>query len=680
MGMVSSPDPEYPPDSTQGVPPGVRRFAAPVIAALLAVGLVVPAGFGAAAPVAAASSVPKVVIIVGPSGVATDRYRSEARAAAAVARHYTPDVVELYSPNATWPAVSKALDGASVVIYMGHGNGWPSRYRDALYPITQDGFGLNPVAGGGDYTHQYFGEAAIGSEVKLARNAVVLLNHLCYASGNSEPGLPEGTLPVARQRVDNFAAGFIQAGASAVVAEAWSNPNYMLRAVLGGDRSIETAWRQAPSANGHRLAFDSQRSRGYVAEMDPETASSGFTRSIVLKRGLAPAAVLAGSRGSTVATTAVVPSAPSLAGGVTFLAPDIRALTSAGTTVMLGVHYTLTGTAALPKGMQASVRWDPLDTTGRVAAQPGAQVAPADPAATASPSPSAAPAASPDAAPSPSEGAAASPAVGSTGPAIAAASAAAEEAATGTTPAATPTPSKKPRPIPVRKPGAQPTPIAPPVAIDPPPAALDLVVAERVGDVVAPAPVKIAKSTIGLKVALPTAPGRYRLTVTLHDPHGVVYGATTQALLPTVTVRVTGDFDGAILATPSAQLTAGSTATLPVRVVNLGRMTWGIPAIVNPSPVAMDGAAAAPASLVGRWIPLSASATAPADPAAAETRADLPIGLASGATADASLSLTVPDAPGDYLVMLDVVTPERGSLIAAGWSPTLVRVTVVAGP
>jgi hypothetical protein len=655
----------------------VRRFAAPVIAALLAVGLVVPAGFGAAAPVAAASSVPKVVIVVGPSGVATDRYRSEARAAAAVARHYTPDVVEIYSPNATWPAVSKALDGASVVIYMGHGNGWPSRYRDALYPITQDGFGLNPVAGGDDYTHQYFGEAAIGSEVKLAKNAVVLLNHLCYASGNSEPGLPEGTLSVAKQRVDNFAAGFIQAGAAAVVAEAWSNPNYMLRAVLGGDRSIEKAWRQAPNANGHRLAFDSQRSRGYVAEMDPETASSGFTRSIVLKRGLAPSAVLAGSRGSTVATPDVVPSAPTLAGTVTFLAPDIRALTSAGTTVMLGVHYTLTGTAALPKGMQASVRWDPLDTTGPVAAQPGAEVAPAGPAATPSPDPSAAPAASPDAAASPSAGAAASPAAASSGPEPAAAPRTTGEAATAT-PAATAAPAKKPRPILVRKPGARPTPITPPVAIDPPPAVLDLVVAERIGDVVAPAPVKNAKSTIGPKVALPQRP-RYRLTVTLHDPRGRLRHRD-QALLQPVTVRVTGDFDGAILATPSATLTAGSTATLPVRVVNLGRMTWGIPAITNPGPVAVDGAAAAPASLVGRWIPLSASATLPADPAAAETRADLPIGLASGATADASLSLTAPDAPGNYLVMLDVVTPERGSLIAAGWQPTLVRVTVVAAP
>ena len=90
---------------------------------------------------------------------------------------------------------------------MGHGNGWPSKYRDSLYPPTQDGFGLNPEAGGDDDTHQYFGEASVGGQVKLARNAIVLLNHLCYASGNSEPGLPEGSLDQAKQRVDNYAAG-----------------------------------------------------------------------------------------------------------------------------------------------------------------------------------------------------------------------------------------------------------------------------------------------------------------------------------------------------------------------------------------------------------------------------------------------------------------------------------------
>ena len=199
---------------------------------------------------------------MGPAGAATNGYRAQARAAAALARHYTPDVVELYSPNATWSAVRDALQGASLVVYMGHGNGWPSKYRDELFPPTQNGFGLNPAAGSGDSTHQYFGEGVVGSEVKLAKNAVVLLNHLCYASGNSEPGLPEGTLDVARQRVDNYAAGFIQSGASAVIAEAYQSPSYFVKAVLGGGRSIQSAWQGSPSANGHRIAFQSAAEQG----------------------------------------------------------------------------------------------------------------------------------------------------------------------------------------------------------------------------------------------------------------------------------------------------------------------------------------------------------------------------------------------------------------------------------
>jgi hypothetical protein len=258
----------------------VRRVLIAVLASLLIAGLVAPAV--AAAP-AQSGAVPKVVVVVGPSGAATNRYRTEARAAAALARRYTPDVTEIYSPNATWPAVRKALQGASLVIYMGHGNGWPSKYRDSLYPPTQNGFGLNPSPGGNDYTHQYFGEALIARDVNLAKNAVVLLNHLCYASGNSEPGVPEGTLSMARQRVDNFAAGFVKAGAAAVIAEAYSSPNHMVRTVLGGNRSIESAWRRAPSANGHAFAFESSRSSGYLAQMDPERTSSGFSRSIVLK-------------------------------------------------------------------------------------------------------------------------------------------------------------------------------------------------------------------------------------------------------------------------------------------------------------------------------------------------------------------------------------------------------------
>jgi hypothetical protein len=188
--------------STRSVPSVVRRTGAALLMALLAVGLLAPASFAAsAAPTG--KHVPKVVLVVGPAGDATEGYRSEARPAAAIARTYTSDVIELYSPDATWPAVQQALAGASLVVYMGHGNGWPSRYHTELFPATEDGFGLNPSAGDDDATHQYFGETDVAAQIKLARNAVVLLDHLCYASGNSEPGLPEGTLGDAQQRVDN---------------------------------------------------------------------------------------------------------------------------------------------------------------------------------------------------------------------------------------------------------------------------------------------------------------------------------------------------------------------------------------------------------------------------------------------------------------------------------------------
>ena len=385
----------------------MRRLSAAIVVALLAVGLFAPASFAASAT--NSKAVPKVVFVVGPAGAATNGYRSQARAAAAIARKYTSDVIELYSPNATWPAVREALQGASLVVYMGHGNGWPSKYRDSLFPPTQDGFGLNPKAGGDDYTHQYFGEASVGGQVELARNAIVLLNHLCYASGNSEPGLPEGSLIQAKQRVDNYAAGFIRAGAAAVIAEAWSSPSYFVKTILSGNRSIQSAWSNAPSANRNRLAFKSERSAGYVAQMDTETATSGFTRSVVMKTGLASRDVLAGAAGSPHdgnATTSsaglesLIPLAPTLIGTkIALSTPDIKRLPSAGTKGNVDVAFKIKDRKALPTGLQASVRWDPIDVavapadpaTEVGATSDGAPAAPAAAAGSETPTPSATP-------------------------------------------------------------------------------------------------------------------------------------------------------------------------------------------------------------------------------------------------------------------------------------------------
>ena len=78
---------------------------------------------GAYGTVAAAqTSTAKVVIIVGAD---TPQYISRANEVYAEAIKYTPNVVKVYSPNATWSAVKSAVNGANVVVYIGHGNGCP---------------------------------------------------------------------------------------------------------------------------------------------------------------------------------------------------------------------------------------------------------------------------------------------------------------------------------------------------------------------------------------------------------------------------------------------------------------------------------------------------------------------------------------------------------------------------
>lgn len=358
----------------------MRRSVVAVFVAAFVIGVIAPAASPTTTNAAEPQTVPKVVLVVGPSGAATDRYRAESRAAADLARTFTPDVTELYSPNATWPEVKDALQGASLVIYMGHGNGWPSRYRDELFGGTQNGFGLNATQGDGDGTHQYFGESRIAAEVRLAPNAVVLLHHLCYASGLSEPGLPEGTLDEARRRIDNYAAGFIAAGASAVIAEAYAAPTHLVRAVLGTRRSIESSWRRAPSANGNVSAFQSLRSPGFVALMDSATDTAGFERSMVLRSGLASADVLRGARGSANGAGPQGQAAsliPSLLGtGLEIGQPTLRGSSVAGSATRLRIGYDVADGSSLPDGLTASVRWTALDAPAATPQQPAEAMEP----------------------------------------------------------------------------------------------------------------------------------------------------------------------------------------------------------------------------------------------------------------------------------------------------------------
>ena len=251
-----------------------RIVVASVLVALLA-------GFSIDTSTAvAATSGPKVAIIVGPAGSQTKTNRAWGNAAAAEAARYTSNVVKVFSPNATWGRVKAAITGASIVVYIGRGRGYPSPYSSALRASFEDGFGLNRVAGVNNTTTKFYGERYIRT-ARLAPNAVVVLVHAAYASGQSEPGHATPSPKVARRRVDNYGAGFLAIGAAAVIAEYSGAPTYYVRALFTTNRTLDSIWRSAPSRHGHVTSFTSSRTRGAIGRIDPVHRTSGFTRSMV---------------------------------------------------------------------------------------------------------------------------------------------------------------------------------------------------------------------------------------------------------------------------------------------------------------------------------------------------------------------------------------------------------------
>ena len=373
--------------------------------------------------------------------------------------------------------------------------------------------------------------------------------------------------------------------------------------------------------------------------MDPETRAAGFTRSIVMKSGLAPSDVLAGARGS--ASSAYAPLevlVPSLTEtGIALATPGFAGLPTAAAKSNLLLPFTIKDRKALPKGIQASVRWDPIDVSTVAPVDPASEVGGDDPAA---PDPAA-------------------PADPATGDASTAPTAAVETGDLDVAPEAV-APSVEEAVDEAR--GKQ--------WIDPPTDAVGLIVPEQAGDVVAPVAVKVTKKAFQVPVVLPDAAGRYRLTITLHDADGVAYDAATQALLPPLVVRVTGDFDGAITAAPSATVVAGGEAA--ARRPRREPRQEGLGPRGHQDAVGQGQPGARRAGHRGRAL----------DPAVGRrellpdrddphrVRRTCPIGLAPGATADAWLYLTSPEAAGDYLLVLDVVTPDDGSLVASGANPT----------
>jgi putative cell wall-binding protein len=262
----------------------IRALLAILMALGLAGGLALP---GTARPTRAATQL-KAVIIVGPTGSLTSGYESSADAVAAAAAANGMAVTKLYTPNATWANVAAATAGANLVYFAGHGNGFPNPYVNFLQPQYNDGYGLDPgKCSSATDCPTYYGEQYV-SQVKLAPNAIVLLNHLCYAPGASEPGNPVPSLSVAVQRADNFAAGFLAAGAGAVFAADGGDFPNLVNALFSS--AATTTMDQLFEANGFNGTSDqylpSSRTGWARIHIDPESGGLVYTHVVTGDLGL----------------------------------------------------------------------------------------------------------------------------------------------------------------------------------------------------------------------------------------------------------------------------------------------------------------------------------------------------------------------------------------------------------
>jgi putative cell wall-binding protein len=244
------PDPNPGLGSSQAGETSLRDRIRSVVVAAIA--LAVTWSALALAPVGAAG--PKVVIIVGPTGSQTSSYRSTGDSIAATAQSAGATVVKVYSPNATWANVRAAVNGANIIVYLGHGNGYPNPYNSVESTDRVNGWGLNRTTSNGDSdnwstTMVYCGEKALLGTLTSSDGAaqrtyctggispapgfVMIYNKACYTPGAGEGFDVKATESVAFQRVRNYSYPVLKKGASAYFATDLHNgAQYLVDTIL----------------------------------------------------------------------------------------------------------------------------------------------------------------------------------------------------------------------------------------------------------------------------------------------------------------------------------------------------------------------------------------------------------------------------------------------------------------
>ena len=156
-----------------------------------------------------AQSPKRAVIVSGPVHSLTDRYLAYARAMADAAEAQGMEVTRSFTrmprPSASRTTPTARISSSTSGTAMGWPSARPARWTSAprtawalTPPIPRSAAPLTVVYKGADWLRE---------NIEFAPNAVVILSHLSYASGNASSGMPIPSREVAVERVDNFATG-----------------------------------------------------------------------------------------------------------------------------------------------------------------------------------------------------------------------------------------------------------------------------------------------------------------------------------------------------------------------------------------------------------------------------------------------------------------------------------------
>ena len=197
----------------------------------------------------------------------------------------------VYSPNATWANVKAAVAGANIIVWMGHGNGFPNPYSATENTDRVNGWGLNKTTTGGDSETNmaYCGERALLGTLTGADDAtrltycggtandgiapapgfVMIYAHACYTPGAGE-ARPAAAESVARARVANFAYPPLKLGGGAFFATDYGDEAALVSRLLANPAlSFGDAFRAGQRIRPGRDPFHAASGSRRPAGLDP---------------------------------------------------------------------------------------------------------------------------------------------------------------------------------------------------------------------------------------------------------------------------------------------------------------------------------------------------------------------------------------------------------------------------